>query len=111
MKKIAEHSGCGYGTQVDQMTLRLDRGDVVVQLSESEYTALRTKHPAASEGDGLSRIHAMFRALGFDGLEALPGWGWSYSRSGCAVEAMIENGILLEHFDDWVGFRPADGAA
>ena len=72
---------------------------------------LLPSNPAASEGDGLSRIHAMFRALGFDGLEALPGWGWSYSRSGCAVEAMIENGILLEHFDDWVGFRPTDNTS
>lgn len=60
MKKIAEHSGCGYGTQVDQMTLRLDRGDVVVQLSESEYAALRTKQPAASEGDVEALARKMF---------------------------------------------------
>jgi len=29
-KVLAEHSGCGYGTQVDQITVRVNRGDKVV---------------------------------------------------------------------------------
>ena len=51
-----------------------------------------------------ARIAAMFRKLGFDGIEELPGWGWNYSRTTCSVEPMIANGVLLEHFDAWAGY-------
>lgn len=29
---LFEHSGCGYGTQIDMMEVKLNRGDVVVQI-------------------------------------------------------------------------------
>ena len=77
----------------------------------TEIAATLTQQPATSEGDGLARIHTMFRMLGLDRIEELPGWGWAYDRNTCSVEGMIENGTLIEHFDDWVGFRPSDNTS
>jgi hypothetical protein len=37
-KLLLEHSGCGHGTQVEQVTVRLNRGDKVVLLM-GPYTA------------------------------------------------------------------------
>lgn len=34
---LAEHSGCGYGTQVDQITVRVNRGDKVVLVPASAF--------------------------------------------------------------------------
>lgn len=38
--KISEHSGCGHGIQVDMITVRMKRDDVVVQMSCSDFKRL-----------------------------------------------------------------------
>lgn len=50
-----------------------DDWEVIESKMQERAAALRTKQPAASEGDGLARIHAMFRMLGLDRIEELPG--------------------------------------
>ncbi len=65
-----------------------------------EYRALYTAAPKPAGGD--DRVARMLRCLGLDGVEELPNWGWSYNRQTCTVEAMIENGTLFEHFDEWL---------
>ncbi len=54
MKKIAEHSGCGWGNQFDQITVSIPRGEVVVQLSADEYQAMLATQPARPDGQAVA---------------------------------------------------------
>jgi hypothetical protein len=42
-KLLLEHSGCGHGTQVEQVTVRLNRGDKVVLLMGPHTAATEAK--------------------------------------------------------------------
>lgn len=70
--------------------------------------------PAPGVGVGEAVAVALIRKLGFDGIEALPGYPTNYDRSSCSLETMLGDGSLLADFYGYVGHEahpsPVDAA-
>jgi hypothetical protein len=101
----AGHANCEWRSEID------NAGTVRRFCHECNgYMPWLTEYAASAFDDALAHprptgdvVDALVRRLGFEGLEALPGWKTRWSGNGNNFEECLRNGHLLNEFYDWLG--------